>query len=191
MSKDALLGGSMSASVCEYVYSTCDCVLSAWEDLFVSVHVCGACKAKRGGDDVEGRGMRRAARLKESSLRSRLLCLSEGPSPAVLLVDDHVHFPGSVFCDPPMRHQQTDTCREGGMKKLINTQQEMHTHLPGCQVSLLKVTAREVMAPEIWWGKQIPTALWINAASSLFLTQTHTYTIFYCMINTANLQCSR
>lgn len=89
-------------------------------------------------------------RLKESRLRSRLHWLTESPLPAVLLVDDHVHFPGSVLCDPPVRHQQTDTCREGGMQKLINTPPDMHahdTHLPTCLVSLPKVTAKEVVAP--------------------------------------------
>lgn len=69
-------------------------------------------------------------RLKASRLRSRLPRLRESPSPAVLLVDDHVHFPGSVFGNPPVRHQQTDTCGEGGMRELINTHasHKQHTH---------------------------------------------------------------
>lgn len=74
--------------------------------------------------------VRWSERLKESSLRSRLHRLSESPLPAVLLVDDHVHFPGSVFGDRPMRHQQTVTCRDGGMQKLIITQSDMYARTP-------------------------------------------------------------
>lgn len=69
--------------------------------------------ASNGGDKVAERrtavGGGRAARLKQIRASRR----SESPSPAVLLVDDHVHLPGSVFCDAPVRHQQTDTCGEG------------------------------------------------------------------------------
>lgn len=63
--------------------------------------------------------------------------LSESPSPAVLLVDDYVHLPGSVFCNPPMRDQQTDTYREGLMQKLINTQGDnKDKHTPALLSSL-------------------------------------------------------
>lgn len=137
------LGICLHLCVCVYARSTCDsmCVFSVWEDPCVSVHVCGVCSAKRGGDAVAGRETRDAVwwveRLKESSLGSRLLCLSESPSPAVLLVDDHVHFPGSVFCDPPMRHQQTDTCMRYTKtdQPIARHTHTWHTHLHGCQVS--------------------------------------------------------
>lgn len=95
--------------------------------------------------------------LKESRLRSIQHHLSESPSPAVLLVDAHVHLPGSVFCNPPVRHQQADTCREGGM--LINKQADMHTydtHLLSCQVCLVKVTARGVTGPRKRSPEQVP-----------------------------------
>lgn len=79
--------------------------------------------ASNGGDKVAERrtavAVGRAARLKQIRQSRR----SESPSPAVLLVDDHVHLPGSVFANAPMRHQQTDTCGErgGGAKRRQHT----------------------------------------------------------------------
>lgn len=103
---------------------------------------CARMSASNGGDKVAERrtavAVGRAARLKQIRQSRR----SESPSPAVLLVDDHVHLPGSVFCDAPMRHQQTDTCGEGRDAKrrqhtcLQNTRSR--AHLPGCQVALLR-----------------------------------------------------
>lgn len=82
-------------------------------------------------EEVTRDATRRAERLKESSLRSRLHRLAESPSPAVLLVDDHVHLPGSVFRDPPVRHQQTDTCGEGGIcrSRSAHSKTRTHTHI--------------------------------------------------------------
>lgn len=180
MSEDPMLGGNLPAS--GHVRG---CVRRMWG---IRVHVCSP-KREEGmtwQEEVTRDATRRAERLKESSLRSRLRRLAESPSPAVLLVDDHVHLPGSVFRDPPVRHQQTDTCGEGGIcrSRSAHSKTRTHTHIkknkkrthqPGCRVSLLKVTAGEVTAPRKKgdWSKS-PRPLWINAASSVFVTGTHT-----------------
>lgn len=108
--------------------------------------------ASNGGDKVaereKGDAAGRGARIKQSR-RSRC---SESGSPAVLLVDDHVHLPASVFCDPPMRHQQTDTCGEGGgMQNTIRTgARKTHTHTPARLSGRFTntLTGRGVTAPE-------------------------------------------
>lgn len=134
-----------------------------------TAHVCVSVH-ERGGAEVVGRGRSQVLKIKR-----RLL--SRSPSPAVFLVDDHVHFPGSVFCDPPMRHQQADTCRDGGMQELINTHTHTtHTHLLGCQVSLQRVTAGEVTAPVQGDGGRSHSACEsMLPALSLPLTCTHTF----------------
>lgn len=112
--------GKPSENMCickrEYVHCVSLCVLLKRACVLSPLYVPGVCLATRQRDGVTARWMRyawgRAERLKESSLRGRRRRLCESPSPAVLLVDAHVHFPGSVFRDPPMRHQQTDTCGE-------------------------------------------------------------------------------
>lgn len=167
------------ASVSENMYIACHFVCFLRERVCCRLCIFQALVWQR--DGVTARWMRyawgRAERLKESSLRGRRRRLCESPSPAVLLVDAHVHFPGSVFRDPPVRHQQTDTC---GEKRHARADQQAAGRAHTCSAvrplyrgwQLAGWRSQNGVTEESLRGLVKP-----NAAKTAFVASRHTYTL--------------